>query len=55
LGLNPTTLSDGLMAEVREVAGKYAFRVDDSKILARSLWRKDMGVGNPGSLGDPVA
>jgi UDP-sulfoquinovose synthase len=43
LGLNPTTLSDGLMAEVREVAGKYAFRVDDSKILARSLWRKDMG------------
>jgi UDP-sulfoquinovose synthase len=42
LGLNPTTLSQGLMDEVTQVANKYKHRVDPSKIIARSVWRKGM-------------
>jgi UDP-sulfoquinovose synthase len=44
LGLNPTTLSDGLLEEVRLIASKYRHRVDPSKIVARSVWRKGMEV-----------
>ncbi|MGH9104721.1 MAG: NAD-dependent epimerase/dehydratase family protein [Acidimicrobiales bacterium] len=44
LGLNPTTLSEGLMEEVRLIASKYRHRVDTSKIVARSVWRKGMEV-----------
>jgi UDP-sulfoquinovose synthase len=39
LGLNPVTLTDGLLAEVRHVAHKYVDRVDKSKILPSSRWR----------------
>jgi UDP-sulfoquinovose synthase len=42
LGLNPTTLSSGLLEEVTEVAGKYKHRVDPTKIIARSVWRPGM-------------
>jgi UDP-sulfoquinovose synthase len=42
LGLQPTTLSEGLMEEITEVAGKYRHRVDPSKIIARSVWRAGM-------------
>ncbi len=44
LGLNPTTLSEGLLEEVRLIASKYRDRVDTSKIVARSVWRKGMEV-----------
>ena len=42
LGLNPTTLSEGLLEEVTEIADKYQHRVDPTKIIARSVWRKGM-------------
>ena len=41
LGLRPTTLSQGLLDEVENIARKYINRVDSSKIPAKSLWRKN--------------
>lgn len=42
LGLEPTTLEEGLLAEVVDVARKYAYRVDRSRIPAVSAWTKDI-------------
>jgi len=42
LGLNPTTLSEGLLEEVRDIAKRYADRADTTKIIARSVWNKGM-------------
>jgi UDP-sulfoquinovose synthase len=42
LGLQATTLTAGLLSECREVADRYAGRIDPSKIIARSVWRDDM-------------
>ena len=41
LGLKPTTLSQGLLQEVTDVAKKYAHRCDKSKIPCTSLWIQD--------------
>ncbi|MFS0215165.1 NAD-dependent epimerase/dehydratase family protein [Corynebacterium striatum] len=50
LGLEPTTLSEGLLHEVEEVAQRYADRVDRSKIPAQSLWTKQQHAGVPEEL-----
>ncbi len=47
LGLNPTTLSEGLLLEVTEIAKKYAERADMGKIPATSLWTQAQQAGVP--------
>ncbi|MBP0439326.1 NAD-dependent epimerase/dehydratase family protein [Tianweitania sediminis] len=42
LGLNPITLEEGLLSEVMDVAKKFAYRVDRSRIPAVSAWTKDI-------------
>ena len=42
LGLDPITLEEGLLSEVVEVARKYAYRVDRSRVPALSGWTKDL-------------
>jgi UDP-sulfoquinovose synthase len=46
LGLNPTTLSEGLLAEVREIAERYRHRADPTKIICRSVWKAGMEVAD---------
>jgi UDP-sulfoquinovose synthase len=40
LGLKPTTLSEGLLEEVEDIAKKYVDRIDKSLIPPSSKWRK---------------
>jgi UDP-sulfoquinovose synthase len=42
LGLEPITLEDGLLAEVVDVARKYAYRVDRSRVPAVSAWTREI-------------
>lgn len=41
LGLNPITLEQGLLDEVVDIAEKYHYRCDPSKVLPSSFWNKD--------------
>lgn len=43
LGLDPITLQEGLLDEVVEVARKYAYRIDRSRVPAVSAWTRDLG------------
>ncbi|HHW82821.1 MAG TPA: NAD-dependent epimerase/dehydratase family protein [Actinomycetales bacterium] len=52
LGLNPTKLSEGLLLEVEETAGRYKDRVDFSKIPATSTWTAKNEAGIPPSLAE---
>src|SRR5215475_8243256 len=42
LGLEPTTLSEGLLEEGTGIARRYRERADPRKIIARSVWRAGM-------------
>ncbi|MEO1702831.1 MAG: NAD-dependent epimerase/dehydratase family protein [Pseudomonadota bacterium] len=42
LGLDPITLEEGLLDEVVEVARKFSYRVDRSRVPAVSAWTKDL-------------
>lgn len=42
LGLDPITLREGLLEEVVDVAKKYAYRVDRSRVPAVSAWTRDI-------------
>ena len=55
LGLNPITLSEGLLQEVMEIAARYADRVDQSKIIADSRWRADIPLDREGTVARRVA
>ena len=45
MGLNPTTLSEGLLLEVTDIARKYKSRADMSKIPSMSVWTKEQKAG----------
>ncbi len=42
LGLEPTTLSEGLLEECTQIAARYRTRADLKKIISRSVWRAGM-------------
>jgi UDP-sulfoquinovose synthase len=42
LGLQPTTLSEGLLEECKDVAARYSNRADTTKIVCRSVWKVGM-------------
>jgi UDP-sulfoquinovose synthase len=42
LGLKPITLAEGLLSEIVDVAKKYAYRVDRSRVPAVSAWTKEI-------------
>jgi len=49
LGLNPTTLEDGLLAEIVEIAERHKHRCDRSKIYATSRWTREQRLDREGS------
>ena len=51
LGLEPTTLEDGLLEELVDVARRYAHRIDRSRIPCTSAWTREQATGLAGSNG----
>jgi len=50
LGLNPTTLDDGLLEETISIAEKYKHRCDKIKVITTSLWDKNKEIDFEGSI-----
>ena len=48
LGLNPTTLDDGLLSEIVEIAQRHKNRCDRSKILATARWTRERRIDHEG-------
>ena len=42
LGLEPTTLAEGLLDEIVEIARKYAHRIDRKRVPAVSAWTREL-------------
>jgi UDP-sulfoquinovose synthase len=42
LGLEPTTLSEGLLEECTDIAARFRHRADPTKIVSRSVWQAGM-------------
>jgi len=53
LGLKPTTLDDGLLNEITQIASKYSGRCDLSKIICTSTWNDNIEKDFEGS-NDPI-
>lgn len=52
LGLDPITLSEGLLREINQTAERYADRADLTRIPATSVWTRDQQAGIPASMAD---
>lgn len=48
LGLQPTTLDEGLLEEIYEIAGKYKSRCITEKIICTSTWSKKIDIDREG-------
>jgi len=58
LGLEPTTLSEGLLEECTDIAARYRDRADVTKIISRSVWKAGMETSDdlitePAHSGEP--
>ena len=51
LGLEPTTLHEGLLEELVDVARKYAYRIDRSRIPCTSAWTREQAARIAGTNG----
>ena len=51
LGLEPTTLHEGLLEELVDVARKYAHRIDRSRIPCTSAWTREQAAHMAGTNG----
>ena len=48
LGLDPTTLDDGLLSEIVEIAQRHKDRCDRSRILATARWTRERRIDHEG-------